>query len=583
MAKHKTTTNKSTPLTEAPSFNLWTEDWLPLEMPDGSLNLHSIGDALLHAHEYRAIYDSSPLVIVGVHRLLTAILQDALNPQGNSDLEDLWRTEKFPEDKIAAFGTTYADRFDLFSPDKPFIQSADLPMFPKTKEDVKECAAIAKLFIEIPTGNGIAHYRHSHEDDAVFSPESAALGLVAMPSFVSSGGKGLMPSINGVPPIYVLPGGMNLFEQLVSSLLAQNGDYAPPAPDAGDLAWWHRPIPTQVVSTKKKTEKISLAESKQLSVVGYLHGLTFPARKIRLHPERLNTVCSRSGKATTWAVRTMAFRMGESMLDDAPVWRDPFVAYKLPDPPKSAGVAKIKKKSKTEKPKPIRPTVNKGRAAWREFSGLFLRRLDKNRTVERPRFLDQLGSLSISDKREVHPFRCIALQTDGKMKFFEWLDFGFDVPPALLRDPDGARWTDDALAFATNCAATITWVFSEAFRGSSKKSARFNRLKANMEADFWQVMGEKFRAYVVSLSDEVGRSISLESWLNETKHQAQAAFERAADATGDDGNALRLIEEGKAKCRIQLTQLRNKNNKPLISEGETHDTAKPKTTKRPRR
>jgi CRISPR system Cascade subunit CasA len=578
-------TTESSDTHDAPSFNLWTQDWLSLEMPDGSLRKHSIHDALLHAHERQAIHDPSPLVIVGVHRLLTAILQDALNPQANADLDDLWRAGRFPEDSIAAFGARYADRFDLFSPDKPFLQSADLPLFPRTKDETKERAAIAKLFVEIPTGSGVTHYRHSFEDDAVLSPQSAVLGLVTLPPFISSGGKGLMPSINGVPPIYVLPSGANLFEQLVASLLASNNNYAPQAPDGNDLAWWRRAVPTVVTTSKKKMSDMSLTDSKQLSNVGYLHGLTFPARKVRLHPERLNAVCSRSGEATDWAVRTMAFRMGESVLDDAVVWRDPFVAYKLPMPPKTKKAVKNRTKAKMEKPKPIRPSVNKGRAAWREFSGLFLRRSDASRATERPRFLDQLSRLAIGDQRAVHPFRCVALQTDGKMKFFEWLDFGFDVPPSLLRDPDGARWTDDALAFAIDCAAVITREFAKAFGGSSKKSARFTRLKATMEADFWQVMGEKFRSYVVDLGDEAMRDARLNDWLDDTKHKAQDAFDRAAKATGDDGNTLRLIEEGRAKCRIALAALHNKTNQPIDSEGGANDAIKPKgkKTKRPRR
>jgi CRISPR system Cascade subunit CasA len=581
MATHKTTTNDKTSPTsgDIPSFNLWTEAWLPLETRDGTVQSYSIQDALTRAHALRAICDPSPLVVVGVHRLLTAILQDALRPEANDDLNELWRVGCFPADAIDKFGKAYAERFDLFSPDKPYMQSSDLPVVPTTKEQLKERTTVAKLFIEIPTGTGIAHYLHSLEEDIVLSPAAAALGLVAMPPFVSSGGPGLMPSVNGVPPIYVLPGGVSLFEQLAASLLANSGDYLPPAPDSGDLAWWRRKVPITVSSSKKKTATMSLADSKQLSVVGYLHGLTFPARKIRLYPERLNLVCSRSGKATVWAVRTMSFRMGESILEDAVVWRDPFVAYKLPEPLKVNKPSTATEKQKVEKPKPIRPSVNKGRAAWREFSGLFLLRTDTVRAVERPRFIDQLSRLQISEQRSIHPFRCIGLQTDGKMKFFEWFDFGFDVPPSLLRDPDGARWTDDALTFAANCASTITKLFAETFRGTSKKASRFNRVKSTMETDFWQVLGEKFRVYVPNLGEETTRDDQLNRWLDDAKQQAQDAFERAAQATGDDGNTLRKIEEGKAKCRIALSVLRNKTNQPIGSKGDTSDTWKSKNTR----
>ena len=583
------TTMSNSPL--APSFNLWTEPWLPLEMPDRSLKKHSIRGTLLNAHERIAIYDPSPLVVVGVHRLLVAILQDALNPQENADLENLWQHGHFLPDTIAAFEKSYADRFDLFSPDKPFLQSADLPMFPRTKEEIKESKSAAKLFAEIPTGDEVTHYRHGDERDAIFSPATAALGLLTIPPFVSSGGQGNFPSVNGAPPpIYVLPGGRTLFESLTASLLTRYQLATDFSEDLIDLVWWRRDVPIVVPETgnekeKKEGQKESKSRPrvKRLTMAGYLHGLTFPARKIRLQPEPLSATCSRSGERTAWNIRKVVFRMGESLADDAAFWRDPFVAYAIPKAKKTTrgkpNDAIPKKKSK-DKPATLKVLYERAKLpAWREFSGLFMQQR-KNKSVERPRFLDQFSSLNAGEQFRKFPFRCIALHAKADAKIFEWLDFGFDVPPALLRDSDGALWTDKALNFATGCAATITRVFGETFRGSSTKANRFQRLKTRMENDFWQVMGEKFRAYVIDLGDATTREAKLEGWLNDTKHEAQAAFNRAADTTGDDGNALRHIEEGKAHCRMALGKLRNKTNQPVDSQeetqGENNDNTKTK-------
>jgi CRISPR system Cascade subunit CasA len=481
-----------------------------------------------------AIYDLSPLVVVGIHRLLTAILQDALNPQENDDLEQLWRRGSFTADAIERFGAQYADRFELFSEDKPFLQSADLPLFPKTKEECKDKTTVARLFPETPSGGLLTHYRHMTEDEQVFSPATVAAGLVAIPPFISSGGAGLMPSINGVPPIYVLPGGRTLFESLTASLISAQmlaDDYPT---KQGDLAWWKRPVPVQVEQSKKKTSQMSLRESKQLSQVGYLHGLTFPARKVRLHPEYLNAVCSRSGQFSEWCVRTMTFRMGESVLEDAPLWRDSFVAYKEPPRPKGASTKRkpVAAKKKGDKPNPLRPI--RGKATWREFTGLFLQHKAEAQQTLRPRFLDQLCALTIGEKFETYPFRCLALQTDGKMKFFEWMDFGFDVPPSLLQDPQGAEWTEQALSFAADCAFTITRVFSAAFGRKAKNAERFKRLKERLEADYWSALAGRFRQFVLELGDRATRQQRLDEWLDTTVREAQAAFERAADATGDD-------------------------------------------------
>jgi CRISPR system Cascade subunit CasA len=544
-----------------PSFNLWTEAWITLEGQDGALSQHGIGETLLRAHEYVAIYDPSPLVMVGVHRLLTAILQDALNPQENADLEALWERGRFPAEAIERFRAQYANRFDLFSSDKPFYQSYDLPMVPQKKDRMD---SVAKLFQDLPSGYFLTHYRHITEDEHSFSFATAAAGLVAIAPFASVGGAGNMPSINGVPPIYVLPAGKTLFEALAASLITRQTLVDSHPTRKGDLAWWKRPVPVIVETSKKPNPKkgIGIAESKQLSEVGYLHGLTFPARKVRLHPKRVDTACTRSGQPCEWGVASMAFQMGESKLEDAPVWTDPFAAYKLPAAPKDTGKNKgMKPGKKTEAKKPLRPM--RGRAAWREFSGLFLQGSTAEKQTQRPLFLDQLAKLQIGKRYEAYPFRCIALQTDGKMKFFEWADFGFDVPPALLNDPQGAYWTEQAMGFAEQCKKAITSVFSWEFgkvkKKGDEKHERFKRLKARMEENYWAALAGEFRQFVLKLGNRSAQPQTLQSWLDTAKRIAQKTFDAAADATGDDGSALRDIVQGKAECARRLNILRSKN------------------------
>lgn len=537
---------------EAPSFNLWTEPWIALENSRGELSQHGIRDALVNAHKCVAIYDPSPLVVVGIHRLLTAILQDALNPKENGDLEQLWANGRFPQDKIDGFGKQYADRFDLFSEDKPFFQSADLPMFPdETERKASKC--VAQLFPETPSGSLVTHYRHMTDEEQIFSPVAVAAGLVTMPPFISSGGAGLMPSINGVPPIYVLPSGKILFESLAASLLTARwlDKYASAQ---SDLAWWRRTVPVVIQESKKKKPGMKFTEHRQLGEVSYLHGLTFPARKVRLHPEHLNTICSRTGQRSKWCVRTMAFRMGESCLEEVQ-WQEPFAAYRLPVKPTGQRKSSSSKKS-ADKPKPIRPM--RIRAAWREFTGLFLQRKDENQRTRRPLFLNQLAELEISKRVQTYPFRCVAWQTDGKMKFFEWMDFGFDVPPALLQDSNGAELTDQALAFATECANIIKRVFFSTFKRDAKSPERFRRLKERLEADYWSALAGKFRQFVLDLGNDDRQRQTLDGWYDTVVREAQGEFDRAADTTGDDGNTLFKIEQGKERCRKELNISRSK-------------------------
>jgi CRISPR system Cascade subunit CasA len=138
---------------KVPSFNLWTEPWITLENPNGVVDCLGIEQTLKRAHEYRAIYEQSPLVMVGIHRLLVAILQFAFAPQENEDLRQLWRAGHFVPDVIDNFGAKYAHRFDLFSVDAPFMQSADLPIAPGKKDNVSYAS---RLTYENPSGINVS-------------------------------------------------------------------------------------------------------------------------------------------------------------------------------------------------------------------------------------------------------------------------------------------------------------------------------------------------------------------------------------------------------------------------------------------
>jgi len=489
-----------------------------LEHLNGGTECQGIEQTLLRAHEFAFIYEPSPLVVVGVHRLLTAILQETIAPRRPPDLEKLWQAGQFLAEVVREFGGQYAGRFDLFSPDAPFMQSADLPLQPDKRDKAK---SVVYLTPEMPAGTGVTHYRHGTQDVHFFCPACVAGGLVAMPAFATSGGAGIKPSINGVPPIYVLPGGRSLFESLFSSLLLP--EYQPEvASPEQDAAWWAR---QPIVERRHEVRK-----------VGYRHSLTFPARRVRLHPEQAHTPCTRCGQAAEWGVRTMVFQMGESRPKDAPFWFDPFAAYRLPSG-----------KSKKALPTPIRPVA--GRATWREFAGLFLHRPEsaKNRTL-RPRVIDQMVDFDIGADLETWPFRCIGMRTDMKAKIFEWVDADLGVPPALLDDPKGGMMVDQAIQFATVCERIITGVFRRVFGGQSQKGERHQRLKLRMRGDYWAALADPFRQFVLAVADPDQRGAEEHRWLDTVVRRAQAAFESAAAAVGDDAASLRQRVQGQSQC-----------------------------------
>jgi len=500
-------------------FNLWTEPWIELEKPDGAIERGGIEKALLDADKYRAIYDPSPLVVVGIHRLLVAILQFAIQPEKGADLKNLWKAGKFPREAIEAFGGQYASRFDVFSAEEPFLQSADIPL-----EARKDAKPVAYLAPEIPAGTGITHYRHGEEDEQIFCPACAARGLVTIPAFATSGGAGIKPSINGVPPIYILPGGKTLFESLAASLTIPG--YQPEiASRKKDDVWWVRePI---------------VGKSAVVREVGYLHSLTFPARRVRLHPEALHARCSRCNAESEWTVRQMVFEMGESRPKDAEFWFDPFAAYKIDK----------------EKPIPFRPV--EGKAAWREFASLFLLSKGEGKSsTRRPAILEQIAELELVSDQPVYPFRCIGLRTDMKAKVFEWMDAGFDVPPAMLSDDSAGLEVRQATDYAAECARIIDGSFRQHFGGKSKKSERHKGLRLRMKNGYWSTLAEPFRHYILKVASLQERDEVRKEWSDTVQKQARLAFRTMVDSLGDDAETLSQGAIAEKWCNINLAKKR---------------------------
>jgi CRISPR system Cascade subunit CasA len=505
-----------------PEFNLWTMPWIPLEDRDGKLTVLGLEQALRRAHKVKGIYESSPLAIAGIQRLMIAIVQDIFDPETPEDIRTLWKAGHFPEDAIVKFGRKSVSRFDIFSKDQPFLQSGDLGLTPAKGDKVKP---VAYFFGDIPAGTAVTHYRHGHEDEHFFCPTCAAIGLVIVPAFATSGGAGIKPSINGVPPIYVMPGGRNLFEALTASLVTEAYQPRVAAGKKKDRPWWRR--------------ETVIEKSGEVREVGYLHSLTFPARRVRLHPIPMDTPCTRCGNQTEWGVRTMVFDMGESRPKDSAFWQDPFAAYRLPDG-----------KKKGAAPFPIRPKP--GQALWREFATLFLTEAGENRSTLRPAILDQIAEANLGAKMSTYPFRCIGLRTDMKAKIFEWVEAGFDIPPSLLNDPAGGLFIRDEMEFARDCAGVLSSVFRSHFGGSSKKQQRNSALKSRMLDDFWGKMAEPFRRLVLDAAKPDMRQQARKVWAQTNVRMGQDVFKQVTESLGDDGASLHQRAVATQKCRIFL-------------------------------
>ena len=117
-------------------FNLLTEPWVRVRLPDNTVQEVSLTDALVHAQEYMDLAGEMPTQDAAMLRLLLAVLFTVfsrVNEVGESEpLEDeeaalerwgaLWELKRFPEQPIRDYLEQWKDRFWLFHPERPFWQ-----------------------------------------------------------------------------------------------------------------------------------------------------------------------------------------------------------------------------------------------------------------------------------------------------------------------------------------------------------------------------------------------------------------------------------------------------------------------------
>lgn len=525
------------------SFHLWHEPWIrATRQQDGREVTLSIGACLAEAHTLYALHDPSPLVVGGIHRLLTAILQAIYAPESPKDIAAVLRAGHFDTTMLDAFAAQHAERFDLFHPTAPFLQTGDVPLDEWHSMKRDKLKPVSYLFSEVPTATNRTLFHHTLDSEHSICPACCARGLVTIPAFASSGGQGIRPSINGVPPVYVLPVGATLFQSLVFSLTTPEHQPKAADPSRQDKAIWNGDT--------------TIEHGAVTSDVGYLESLTFPARRVRLFPLAVRERCTRCGTLTSVIVQHMLYEMGHYRGENAGVWDDPFIARR---PAKEKG-------GKQAEPLPVRPEA--GKALWREYSTLLL--ANPENTELRPKIVQQIGRLAadygVFSDTEFVWVRCISIRTDGKAKIFEWLDEALDAPPALLNDPDSALLIEDALHRADATERVLTWVFNVHFRPEraredtskrpDQKTVRFKTLRERMQTMFWERLAPVFRAFVHTATDHAQHPDLERTWADTLIQVGKRTFIETSDQIGERADALRIRVEAQSHCHRELYKKR---------------------------
>ena len=520
---------------ECAEFDLLTEAWIPVVDADGKRRELSLLDCLEQAPDLREVSDPSPLVTFGIYRFLGAVLQTYLPLADENEWAEVWEAERFPPDLLRTVQQRCIGKLRLFDPKRPFYQSGDISLAEKPAEGFK---TVGYLRPEDSTGTNVVHFSHRGDLEHAYCPICCAHGLLALPPFATSVGRGIRPSINGVPPYYVLPAGETLFATLMLNYVLPGFQPALASEDdPGPL--WEVGGPIRVKDERSRA--------------GFTESLTWPPRRIRLFPG-LGGRCSACGRQATTLVRRMVFVQGRSLSKSLPGWDDPWAAF----------VERWDKTLRQSTRVPLRPREE--RDVWRDYNSLFLAREDGPPAADskaerrlRPAVLRQLDELlalrCLPTSTPVH-YEVFGLRTDMKAKVFEWRHDRFDFPLLLLRDREVTRTIDLALQGAEDVAYWLGRALRALHPVSERESADRQAVAAVNKAlvtfwsrRFWQELEYPFRQ---SLHDDrlIGTMDSqaewLKDWTRRVHETGRGALEGALDAFESSSDDLRRAEKARA-------------------------------------
>lgn len=486
-------------------FSLWTEPWIPVQTLEGTSKNVSLRDALSDAHSLRAVADPSPLITVAIHRLLIALVHLTHNLESLNDWVSRWQTGQFDGNAIEAYGSLWAERFDLLHPVRPFYQVPYL-----SDEKVHPVAALA---IEAASGNNPALFDHGKiEGSDVLPLDRAACYLLAYQAFAVGGGvskpfnrmdapltKGLVVEITG----------RTLFETLMlNAMVREYWDGIAPVV-AEDKPFWEEDSPPE-------------PDRNGTPVHGPLHYLTWQSRQIHLvvdHDQRVVTGCQ---------IRQR---------------------YCLPKDGSRIDPGKCYFHDEKKGWQPRR--LQKDRAAWRLTHVLLMSVTGTGDSLTLLTWLSNLRyrqkQLSMLDLPREVSFAVSGLTTDPKLaaKIDLWRREEIGLPLAILDNPKLIEHIDDLMKQAVwverllrRSTEALVWALSDRQKlrnavtylhtgkvGADKLPPAVTSLAGGLGVTvaYWAAMERPFRNALFRLPEDGADAVGTE-WLSFLRHNARAAL-----------------------------------------------------------
>ena len=166
---------------ERPSFSLISQPWIPCLRADGAVKEYSLLDVFKEAKQLKAIATELPITDFALLRLCLAIIYAAHRDKTlDTELWAEWFEEGLPVDGIERYLDEHSDYFDLFHPETPFFQVANL------RNSKDERFGLERLILDVPPNKPFMTTRIGEGLESISYSEGAR-ALVTLQSFDVAG------------------------------------------------------------------------------------------------------------------------------------------------------------------------------------------------------------------------------------------------------------------------------------------------------------------------------------------------------------------------------------------------------------
>ncbi|WP_213456977.1 type I-E CRISPR-associated protein Cse1/CasA [Rhizomonospora bruguierae] len=435
----------------SPSFDLIEAPWLLVRQGSRTMMV-GLRELYLRAHEFDDLVVPVPPAASGLWRILYAItaritgLDDPAAWQGRQG--DTLCSGHLDPDRVAAYFDEHRGSFDLFHPERPWLQD------PRLAAQCPKSSGVNKLVFDRPAGNTQVWFGHHTDLDPVLVPAAeAAWHLVAQLYYGASGrcssrevdGQKLANSNAGPlrSSMSYHPLGQNLFESLVLGV---------PGPHTGsdepDVCPWERPsLPDPLAAPPPLTWPGGLLTGR------FQHAILLVPNVDGSHV---------TDAYVTWARRSSPVPAS-----------DPYVVRRL-----------SKQGNWYQLP------ADGARALWRDVPALLCDVVEETGQSQRPAILLSAQEFDDGEQR----VRAFGFDQDGQAKDRQWFT---SVTPPLLRwmwegDRDAARGAVSVVQAAEATGSQLEYVMKRAWQESTNVADRTGPWAGRATMRYWSEAEDLF-------------------------------------------------------------------------------------------